>query len=203
MIIGTPPAPAAMVDVMSKLGMQLAIFDNASAAADRDTPNAVSRQVWRGGATDRTTRTMVTDPPRWITLIEIPGPQDSPPPAKALLSWNLEQINPGDRPSPADAGGLVLTSMDIEPAAEDEFTDWYNTEHIPLLSALPGMIAARRFRASRGSPRYVALYHVTDVAIYAKSSWYTANETPWMLRMRRFQSNRTYFMFNKLESVNT
>jgi hypothetical protein len=184
---------------MPNLGLQLAIFDNAAAATRHDAPNSLNRQTWLGGKTDRTTRTMIENPPRWISLIETTAPQQSSTPDRALMSWSLEQINPGDRPSPASAGGLVLTSMDVDPAAEDEFTEWYDTEHIPLLSALPGVIAARRFRASRGSPRYVALYHVTDVTIYAKPSWYTANETPWMLRMRRFQQNRTYFLFRAIE----
>ena len=116
-----------------------------------------------------------------------------------LLSWDLEQILPGDRVSPARAGGVILVSMDIDPDREAEFNDWYNTEHIPCLSRIPGVLAARRFRAvedsRRGVPAYVALYHVESTGIYATRTWVVANETPWMLRMRRFQRNRTYFMF--------
>ena len=58
-------------------------------------------------------------------------------------------------------------------------------------------LAARRFRATEGNPRYVALYHVEDTGIYATPGWKAANETPWILRMRRFQRDRTYFMFGQ------
>ena len=47
-----------------------------------------------------------------------------------------------------------------------------------------------------GDPRYVALYHVENTDIYATPGWMAANETPWILRMRRFQRDRTYFMFH-------
>ena len=87
------------------------------------------------------------------------------------------------------------TMMDVDACAEEEFNDWYNTEHMPVLSNLPGMLTARRFRAHHGRPSYIALYHVSDLSIYAKSSWTAVNKTPWTKRMRRYQHNRTYFMF--------
>ena len=85
--------------------------------------------------------------------------------------------------------------MDVDPAHEDEFNDWYNTEHIPRLLKLAGVIAARRFRALHGKPRYVALYHVENTGVYAPPAWMAVNSTPWILRLRNFQRNRTYFMF--------
>lgn len=187
---------------MPNLRMRLAIHVSLPSLAG-GTANALACQTWVGGSVDRATRSMIADPGRWLSLVET---ETSTAAAAAgyegaLLDWDLVQINPGDRPTPKGAGGLVLTSMDVEEAVEDEFNEWYDTEHIPLLSKLPGMLAARRFRAQRGSPRYVALYHVTDIAIYAKPSWYSANETPWMLRMRRFQRNRTYFMFRSAEGT--
>jgi hypothetical protein len=192
---------AAREGTMANLRLQLAIHERPVTAGSADTTDVLTRQIWRGGAMDRTTRTMVADPPRWLSLVETAGPKSALTEDEALLSWDLAQINPGDMCSPEDAGGVILTAMDVDPAVEDEFNDWYNTEHIPILSKLPGMLAARRFRADRGTTRYLALYHVTDPAIYAKPSWYTANETPWMLRMRRFQHNRTYFMFRSPEGA--
>jgi hypothetical protein len=115
--------------------------------------------------------------------------------AAPTLSWDLQQILPGDALSPADAGGVILVSMDIDPDREDEFNDWYNTEHMPHFRRVRGVIAARRFRALCGSPSYVALYHVADTDVYATPEWMAANETPWILRMRRYQRNRTYLMF--------
>jgi len=162
---------------------------------------SVRRQVWLGGATELTTRTMIADPPRWLTITEYETAPPAYAPAcameHAVLHWEMEQLLPGRALSAENAGGVILVSMDVDPAREDEFNDWYNTEHIPHFTGVPGVILARRFRAITGAPRYVALYHVEDTDVYASRAWMIANETPWILRMRRFQRNRTYYMFRE------
>jgi len=163
---------------------------------DHEPVRVPEARLWRGGATDLTTRTMIADPPRWLQITDH-GPDNPPatPERPPLREWTLEQINPGDQRAPEAAGGVILVSMNVDPSREEEFNDWYNTEHIPHFNRLAGVIAARRFRAIRGDPRYVALYHVETADIYATQGWMAANETPWILRMRRFQRDRTYFMF--------
>ncbi len=173
------------------LRLSLLIFDH-------EPTHPSGGQLWRGGATDLTTRTMIADPPRWLWLAdhasEATPPAPEPPP---LRQWEAEQINPGQLRAPDHAGGVILVSMNVDPEREAEFNDWYDKEHIPHFNRLPGVIAARRFRAGMGDPRYIALYHVEDTAIYATPGWMAANATPWMLRMRRFQRDRTYFMFRE------
>jgi len=171
-----------------KLRLTLQIFDH-EPAHTRDA------QLWMGGATDLTTRTVIADPPRWLLIADDTADQATE--RKPLRHWSLEQINPGDLASPDTAGGVILVSMNVDPSREAEFNDWYNTEHIPHFNRLAGVIAARRFRAIDGDPRYVALYHVASTGIYATPGWMAANETPWILRMRRFQRDRTYFMFHQ------
>ena len=179
------------------LRLALRIFDRQPPF--KPSQDLLVQQLWKGGATDLSTRSMVQDPPRWLLLAD--HEHDRPPPEidGSLLSWNSRQIHPGRGLCPTDAGGLILVSMDIDPEREAEFNDWYNTEHIPRLNSIPGVLAARRFRSLQGShlgaPAYIALYHVEDTDIYATRTWVSANETPWMLRMRRFQRNRTYLMF--------
>ena len=160
---------------------------------DRAPPATVG-QVWQGGATDLATRRAIADPPRWVHLADVALP---PAEHKPLLAWDMEQINPGTLNSPENAGGVILVSMTPDPEREDEFNDWYNTEHIPFFNRLPGTITARRFRALTGAPKYVALYHVDTVDIYATRAWMVINETPWIRRMRRFQRDRTYFLFDR------
>lgn len=159
------------------------------------SPAALTRQVWLGGATDLVTRGMIAEPPRWLASADHSGAAEALPDGTTVLGWELEQILPGDTVSPPDAGGVILVSMDVDPDREDEFNDWYNTEHIPHFRRVPGVISARRFRALRGNPAYVALYHVADTDVYATPEWMAANATPWIVRMRRYQRNRTYFMF--------
>lgn len=165
---------------------------------DHEPAGVAGGQLWKGGATDLTTRTMIGDPPRWLLIADhAPEQQPAPPERRPLLGWEAEQINPGALPSPEAAGGVILVSMNVNPSREEEFNDWYDMEHIPHFNRLPGVVTARRFRAIDGNPRYVALYHVETTDIYATPGWMAANETPWILRMRRFQRDRTYFMFRQ------
>jgi hypothetical protein len=177
--------------VPASLRLSLRIFD-------REPVHSPKTQLWKGGATDLTTRTMSAGPPHFLLIADHQSdqsqlPSETPP----LRGWEMEQINPGTLASPENAGGVILVSMNIEPAFEAEFNDWYNTEHIPHFNRLDGVITARRFRAIEGNPRYVALYHVVNTDIYATPGWMAANQTPWMLRMRRYQRDRTYFMFRE------
>jgi hypothetical protein len=165
---------------------------------DHEPVHTPKTQLWKGGATDLTTRTMFADPPRWLVIADHLPDQPPPSPERPpLRDWAMQQINPGTLASPDTAGGVILVSMNIEPSYEEEFNDWYNTEHIPHFNRLDGVVTARRFRAIEGDPRYVALYHVLNTDIYAMPGWMAANQTPWMLRMRRYQRDRTYFMFRE------
>jgi hypothetical protein len=65
----------------------------------------------------------------------------------------------------------------------------------PARTGLDRVITARRFRAHYGKPAYVALYHVENTGAYATPAGMAVNTTPWILRLRKFQRNRTYFMF--------
>jgi hypothetical protein len=49
------------------------------------------RQVWKGGATDLGTRTVIPDPPRWLVL----GEQVPMETTVSLLSWKVSLAVPG------------------------------------------------------------------------------------------------------------
>jgi hypothetical protein len=103
-----------------------------------------------------------------------------------IMRYEGEQLVPGDLTGTPDAGALLVASMNIDPAQEAEFTKWYNTEHLPQLAAVPGVLAARRFRATdTGSERrYLALYHLRDGSVSRSDAWENAANTPWTQRMR-------------------
>lgn len=101
-----------------------------------------------------------------------------------LMRFEGEQILPGDQLPPADAGGLLLNSMNVDPAHEAEFNKWYDEEHIPMLGAVPGVLCARRFRATSANRRYVALYHLQTPDVQATQAWKDAANTEWTNRMR-------------------
>ena len=103
-----------------------------------------------------------------------------------LMRFEGEQILPGDRLPPAGAGGLLVNAMNVEPAAEAEFNKWYDEEHIPALAAVPGVLCARRFRASSANRRYVALYHLAAPDVQATPAWKSAADSEWTRRMRPY-----------------
>jgi hypothetical protein len=100
-----------------------------------------------------------------------------------LMRYEGEQTLPGEAIGPAGAGGLLVASMNIDPAAEHEFNEWYDTEHLPQLAAVPGVLCARRYRGS-GERKYLALYHLANPDVAKSDAWRKAADTPWTQRMR-------------------
>jgi hypothetical protein len=63
-------------------------------------------------------------------------------------------------------GIMVVQSRPSDPAREDEFNDWYSNTHLPEIRAVPGFVAARRYKvhdaAAGGSSThsYLAIYEI-------------------------------------------
>jgi hypothetical protein len=101
-----------------------------------------------------------------------------------------EQILPGDATAPPNAGGLLLVAMTPAPQHETEFNAWYDTEHVPALSRVPGVLSARRFRTS-AQPKYVALYHLASPEVISGAEWKRASEsTPMPAHIRPHITDR-------------
>ena len=101
-----------------------------------------------------------------------------------LMRFEGDQVLPGDALPPQGAGGFLLNAMNVVPEHEAEFNEWYNTEHIPALAAVPGVLCARRFRATSANRRYVALYHLHSPEVQATPAWKSAADTEWTRRLR-------------------
>lgn len=129
-----------------------------------------------------------------------------PPPAFRLLdagvqapeegfSWRGRHVST-HRAEPGEGRGLVLAFIDIMAEATDEFEDWYETEHMPRLAALPGMLRAGRYRACPGhGPAHLACYLMDDLALSQSAPWMEAARTPWSARMRRFTGRFARYSF--------
>ncbi len=100
-----------------------------------------------------------------------------------LMRFEGDQILPGDQLPPDNAGGLLLNAMNIAPAFEAEFNEWYDKEHIPALGAVPGVLCARRFRGS-GNRQYVALYHLAAPEVVESAEWKQARQSEWTSRLQ-------------------
>jgi len=103
---------------------------------------------------------------------------------ESLMRYEGEQLFPGDRTAPSEATALLVIGMNIPPEHESDFNEWYNTEHVPALGAVPGTLCARRYRGSGATQRYVALYHFTSADVPSSAEWRKAADTPWTQRLR-------------------
>jgi hypothetical protein len=93
------------------------------------------------------------------------------------------QTLPGDAaPDPA-ARALFVACGEVPAEHEAEFNRWYDEEHIALLSAVPGVLRARRFFDPNGKPRYLALYDLTDASVAGSAPWKAALKTDWARRI--------------------
>lgn len=104
--------------------------------------------------------------------------------AQRLIRFDGSQTNPGDAVAPAGCGGLLVNAMNVDPAHEAEFNDWYDNEHLPALQAVPGTICARRYKDLSGSHRYLALYHLESPEVTFSDAWKSGAGTPWSAKMR-------------------
>ena len=108
---------------------------------------------------------------------------------KRICRFEAEQTLPGNLAAPkSGAGAMLFFAMNPTPETEKDFNDWYNQEHVPALAAVPGCLAARRFRivngASEGNHRYLALYHLIAPEVQTSDAWKKAVDTPWTHRIR-------------------
>lgn len=81
--------------------------------------------------------------------------------------------------------GMLAIWTDIEPAAEADFNDWYENEHLAERTGIQGFRNGRRFRASSGKPCYLALYETDSPDVLYSPSYHARMDdpTPWTQRI--------------------
>src|SRR5262245_20255825 len=77
---------------------------------------------------------------------------------------------------------LVYTDLS-DPQYEEEFNAWYNTEHLPELLAVPGILDAARYVATRGGPKYLAAYELESLGVMQTPEFKNRPRTPWGQRV--------------------
>lgn len=84
--------------------------------------------------------------------------------------------------------GLLLAMMEPPAGFEEEFQDWYDTEHVPERMAVKGFETGRRFECLSGFPRYVALYDLSNLEEVSRDPEYSratgAGVSAWTHRLR-------------------
>lgn len=78
--------------------------------------------------------------------------------------------------------GVLFSQMHPPEGWEDDFQDWYETEHIPARMAIPGFESAVRYEQDGEGARYLACYFLDDMS---------ALETPAYRKLKSDPSERT------------
>lgn len=82
--------------------------------------------------------------------------------------------------------GILVSSFDFSPVAEDEFHDWYDTEHIPERSRIPGFLCCRRWLSVEDAKVSMTTYDLASIDVL-RSAEYLAigyeNNSPWTRRV--------------------
>jgi len=84
------------------------------------------------------------------------------------------------------AKGTLIAAMNIGHAAEDEFQDWYDTEHLPERQRVPGFLVCERWIGAADRKISVATYDLESVKVLASPPYLAiggANLSPWSKRV--------------------
>src|SRR3954447_15036160 len=79
---------------------------------------------------------------------------------------------------PLAGKGMLLTSMDIDPAEEANFNRWYDREHLEERVAIEGFIEARRYVAYKATPKYLCLYSTATLDVLDSAAYRAALASP-------------------------
>ena len=103
--------------------------------------------------------------------------------------------------------------MDIAPEREDLFNEVYDTEHIPALNKVRGVISTARFRSEpfklqiggetknmeASTPLYVAMYELRSPDVLTSPEWKAAVESGrWPSAVRPFTKDRRHTVLKKI-----
>ena len=78
---------------------------------------------------------------------------------------------------------MVFTNIDSE--HDFEFNKWYVEEHLPERFSAPGFLDAALYQATKGSPRYLAIYELESLATMQTPEYLhmSQNPTEWTKRI--------------------
>jgi hypothetical protein len=116
---------------------------------------------------------------------------------------------------PLAAPYLFVVSMDVAPEKEALFNEVYDTEHVPNLLKVPGVLSARRYATepasmmiggerktveTAGEPRYSAVYELESAQVLLSDAWSKAVDAGrWPNEVRPFIRNRRHRLLRLLD----
>ena len=109
---------------------------------------------------------------------------------------------------------IFSAAMDVESAHEALFNEVYDTEHVPLLVSVPGVVSVARFTTRpltmiiggekktivfESEPRYNALYEIESPEVLTSEAWGRAvDQGRWPGQVRPHTKNRRHLLYERL-----
>lgn len=105
---------------------------------------------------------------------------------------------------------IFMVSMDVEPEKEALFNEVYDTEHVPLISKVPGVrgasriqgedfmmqLAGQKMEKKHEGARYTAIYEIDSPAVLLSPEWAKyAEQGRWPGEVRPFTKNRSHKIY--------
>ncbi|MDP6567382.1 MAG: hypothetical protein QF578_21310 [Alphaproteobacteria bacterium] len=118
---------------------------------------------------------------------------------------------------PSNATYLLIVSMDVDEEKEALFNEVYDTEHVPSLMTVPGVISIRRTSTvpltfsmggqlqtivAEGEPKYTAIYEIESPDVLVSDAWAEQVEKGrWPDEVRPYTTNRRHVLHKVITSA--
>ncbi len=115
---------------------------------------------------------------------------------------------------PFQTNYIFSAAMDVEPDKEALFNEVYETEHVPLLLKVPGVVSVARFTRQEvtlivggerktivveNEPTYQAFYEIESPAVLVSDAWaHAVDHGRWPAQVRPYTKNRKHILYKKL-----
>lgn len=77
-----------------------------------------------------------------------------------------------------NSSAFLVFANDIDPAQREAYESWHGGHHVPQRLTVPGILRATRYRTSAGSPEYLTVYDLADIAVLAWPEYRRLAEQP-------------------------
>jgi hypothetical protein len=98
---------------------------------------------------------------------------------------------------------IFVVQLDIPAEREPEFNRVYDTEHFPMLSKVPGVRSAARYRLEHstvtGMQSYLTIYEIDSPDVLQSADWEKAGSFgDWASKIRPHLTSRHHSVFERI-----
>ncbi|CAN7248181.1 hypothetical protein [Bosea sp. LjRoot237] len=76
------------------------------------------------------------------------------------------------------SSAFLVFANDVVSEQREAYESWHGGHHVPQRLTVPGILRATRYRTSGGSPEYLTVYDLADIAVLASPDYRRLAEQP-------------------------